>query len=428
MHRFVSWSIVLLVLASVSSTPTFGQTQPASSAGLELLSRVSKKYADAKSYFIESVEERTSSNEYRHYWSKTILTAAESPGDRFYYKGQSEMGSAVRVSDGKTVWTYRVDRNKYTAKPVGEKSDESKMISMSEIAMNRAEYLRKELGRLSKPLKSAERLPDANVKIKGHKVACMVVRVRSADEKRPSPGFAFEKNIWIDKKTSMVVRIVEHADAHMIGASAPTHEEAVTTFFSELDRKVPDGLFIFVPPADAKLIRDFPDPMAENNGYTLAGEQVPPLKLKSADGKVTPLESFRGKPVLIDFWATWCAPCVEALPELAKIYEETKDKGLELVSVDRDEEAKTASDFFAKKGYAWPDFHDGGDIEKLIGGSGIPRIMLVDGGGKVVYDGSADDDSLRGEIAKLGPEYVSLKPKPKENPCDSVKAAALQTK
>ena len=115
----------------------------------------------------------------------------------------------------------------------------------------------------------------------------------------------------------------------------------------------------------------------------MTGDQVPSLKLKSADGKVVALDSFRGKPVLLDFWATWCGPCVAALPQLAQIYQEAKDKGLVLLTVDQDEEANTAAKFLAKKGYTWPNFHDGdGEIEKLVGSSGIPRTMLVDAQGK----------------------------------------------
>jgi hypothetical protein len=87
-----------------------------------------------------------------------------------------------------------------------------------------------------------------------------------------------------------------------------------------------------------------------------------------------------------------------------------------MLSIDRDEEAKTATDFLSKKGYTWPDFHDDGDIEKLMGPSGIPRTVLVDAQGKIVYDAIApNDDQLRTEIAKLGPEYVSLLPK--QAPC-----------
>jgi hypothetical protein len=89
-----------------------------------------------------------------------------------------------------------------------------------------------------------------------------------------------------------------------------------------------------------------------------------------------------------------------------------------VLSVDQDEEAKTAADFLSKKGYTWSNFHDDGDVEKLMGQSAIPRTVLVDGQGKIVYDMIApNEDDLRREIAKLGPEYASLRPKPKQAPC-----------
>ena len=74
----------------------------------------------------------------------------------------------------------------------------------------------------------------------------------------------------------------------------------------------------------------------------MTGDQAPSLKLKSTDGKVVALDSYRGKPVLLDLWATWCGPCVAALPQLAQIYQDAKDKGLVLLTVDQDEEPDTA--------------------------------------------------------------------------------------
>jgi thiol-disulfide isomerase/thioredoxin len=276
------------------------------------------------------------------------------------------------------------------------------------------------LSGLAKSLKSADRLPDATLDVDGHAISCYVVRVQSSDQKRVPSGYSFDKTIWIDKNRETVLKIVEHAHNHVLvpGAAGIPIEEEITTALANTDLNGPvrDSLFSFIPPSDAKLIQEFPDPLKSLSGTNITGEQVPSLKLKSADGKVVSLDSFRGKPVLIDFWATWCYPCVAALPQLAKIYQEGRDKGLIMLSIDRDEEAKTATDFLSKKGYTWPDFHDDGDIEKLMGPSGIPRTVLVDAQGKIVYDAIApNDDQLRTEIAKLGPEYVSLLPK--QAPC-----------
>jgi thiol-disulfide isomerase/thioredoxin/outer membrane lipoprotein-sorting protein len=414
----------ILFLFVLTSAVTLAQTAPsaqASSKGLELLNRVCSKYKDAKSYYIESVEERTSINEYRHDWERTVLRAAVSSENRYYYEGRSGFSNAVRVSDGKTIWTYHGNDHHYIVQSAnGEKPDKHRVIPMAEMALLYAQNLRQQLSKIPKSLDSAEMLPDARVKINGRKLSCYVVRIRSGDEKRPSPNRDFEKTIWIDKERLLILRIVEHSHLNALlagGTSIPIDEDLATTFSNtSLDGPVAESLFHFVPPLDAKLVDEFPDPRTGVGG-NLLGEQAPPLKLRSANGDVLALDSFRGKPVLIDFWATWCAPCVTALPNLDKIYREARDKGLVLISVDRDEEAKTASDLLAKKGYTWPNFHDDGEIEKLVGSSGIPRTLLIDAQGKVVYDGSgSDDDTLRARIAKLGPEYEFLAEK-KQEPC-----------
>jgi hypothetical protein len=89
------------------------------------------------------------------------------------------------------------------------------------------------------------------------------------------------------------------------------------------------------------------------------------------------------------------------------------------LTVDQDEEAKTATDLLAKKGYTFTNFHDDGEMSKSLGESIIPRTLLIDSAGKIVYDrtGGSEDD-LRAAIAKLGPEYASLAPKPQ--PCQVV--------
>ncbi len=416
--------IIALLLLVVGAATAFSQSMPSAnpSEGLELLNQVAQRYSDAKSYYLESVEERASTTEYAHYWQKTILTAAETPGNRFHFEGHSGSGSAMKVSDGKTVWTYRADEHRYTAKPqsIGV-STQPTISGMSENAMWSAKNLRSSLGTLAKSFKSAERLPDANLIVNGHEVACNVVRVQNSDQRRVTPEYTFERTIWIDKAHQTFLKTIEHSHTYMISGAAriPIEDEITTTYTTtELNGPVPDGLFAFVPPSDAKLIENFPDPRNDFEG-TMAGDQVPSLKLKSADGKVVALDSLRGKPVLLDLWATWCGPCLTALPRIAQIYQEAKDKGLVLLTVDQDEEPDTADKFLAKKGYTWPNFHDGnGQIEKLVGASGIPRTMLVDAQGKITYDGTGmDEDRLRTAIVKLGPEYAPLAPKPKPSPC-----------
>ncbi len=413
----IAFALVLFGAATV-----FGQSLPSAAPldGLNLLQRVAQHYLDAKSYRIEGVEEQTFENEYERSWHKTVFLAAEASGNRYRYEGHSSEGGGLRVADGKTVWTYHIIDHRYTRRPVSENTAQPKIIPMQEMPLMTAERLRKELGDLPRHLNSATRLKDVTLSINGHEIPCYVVRIQTTDMKRVQRDFKFEKTLLIDKVHETIVRTVEHAHVYpmMEGGARVPMEEVTTTSFSavELDATVPDSYFIFVPPADAKLVQEFPHPT--KMGPDLSGEQAPLLKFKAADGQLVSLDSFRGKPLLLDIWATWCAPCVESLEHIARIYADVKDKGLVVVSVDQDEEARTATDFLAKKNYNWLNFHDDGDISKQLGPSGIPRTLLIDDKGMIVYDsGMATEDELRGQIAKLGTAYRAIAPKQQPAPC-----------
>ena len=89
------------------------------------------------------------------------------------------------------------------------------------------------------------------------------------------------------------LKTIEDAQAYIMSGAAriPMEEEITTTFTTtELSGPVPDALFAFVPPSDAKLMQDFPDPQHDFGGANMTGDQVPSLKLKSADGKVVALD------------------------------------------------------------------------------------------------------------------------------------------
>jgi thiol-disulfide isomerase/thioredoxin/outer membrane lipoprotein-sorting protein len=416
---------VSAVLALGALAAAFPQTAPSSqtASGLELLQQAGQQVSDAEAYYISAVEEQTSTNQFSRTWQKTILTAAERPGDLYFFEGSSELGHALTVADGKTVWRYRASENRYTANPQAPGPlKRSTMITQSENAMARAEVLERNLATIAGPFQSATRLSDTNLMVSGHKIACEVVRVQTADLKRTRPDYSFERTIWIEKKNQTVVRIVEHGHGYLLSGAAriPLDTETITNYITELNGPAHEDLLRWTPPADAVRIAEFPPPGADLRGPNLTGTQAPALKLKSADGDVVSLGSFKGKPILLDFWATWCGPCVAALPQLAQIYREAGDKGLVVLAIDRDDGADTAAAFLSKKGYAWRNFHDGnGEIEKLVGSSGIPRYLLIDANGKVAYDamGPTPDD-LRGEIAKLGPEYASLAAKAKQSPCE----------
>lgn len=414
--------IFLFIFTALSFAQTAPQSPSTSPSAFELLQKVSKHYAGATSYYIEEVQEITTTSDLMHQWQKTLLTAAEDSG-RYHFESHSDLGSAERISDGTTEWLYHIEEKAYTKKSASAKTPQH-VLPLSESALNQAENLRRNISDMANHYQSAEFLPDADLAINGKQTFCYRIYLRAADRKRIDPNAAFDMVVWIDKAHETVLKTEERSHSFMtIGnARIPREMETISLYPKvELDAEITEELFTFTPPADAQLLEDFPSPLA-SSGANLLGRSLPSLKLKSADGTVVSLDSFRGKPLLIDLWATWCGPCMQAMPEVNKLYEETKDKGLVILSIDRDEEAKLARDYLISRGYRWQNFHDSGDVESVLGESGIPRTLLVDAQGNVVFDHTAfAEDELRKEIAKLGPEYASIAPKPPIVPCTVAK-------
>jgi thiol-disulfide isomerase/thioredoxin len=241
----------------------------------------------------------------------------------------------------------------------------------------------------------------------GIAIPSYVVHVSTAQRKGPkSEAYSLEETLWIDKTTWTVRKTVAHENTSFGVGGVPFVQETVTIYeTAQLNTAVPEALFQFAPPQDAKLVAKFADAMNPD----LTGETAPEVQLVAADGKKVPLSSYRGKPVLLDFWATWCAPCVASMPGLAKLQQEAALKGLVMLSVDEDEEAKTANDFLAKNHYAWPNTQDDGKIGDAFQKVGIPLVVLIDAQGKIVFCKSGgDDDALRKVLTGLGPQFAGL--------------------
>ena len=138
--------------------------------------------------------------------------------------------------------------------------------------------------------------------------------------------------------------------------------------------------------------------------YSPIGQTAPPVQFLLSDGNRIALESYRGKPVLLDFWATWCGPCVLAMPNIERLYSLANQIGLTVISVDEDNNALAAAAYLARHEYAWTNYHDlNGTVRKAFRGNYIPLTILIDAQGKVAYyDSRSNDEALRAAIEKLG--------------------------
>jgi thiol-disulfide isomerase/thioredoxin len=109
---------------------------------------------------------------------------------------------------------------------------------------------------------------------------------------------------------------------------------------------------------------------------------------------------FNGKVVLLDFWATWCGPCIRELPNVIEAYDKYKDDGFEIVGISLDDDPSKVRAFSRQRSIAWPMVSDGkgwkAEVGQLYRVRSIPAMWLVDGDtGKIL----ATSDTLRGEGA-----------------------------
>jgi thiol-disulfide isomerase/thioredoxin len=105
---------------------------------------------------------------------------------------------------------------------------------------------------------------------------------------------------------------------------------------------------------------------------------------QTLDGKPVTLADYRGKVVFLNFWATWCGPCVEELPNIRKLQETVKNDAIAFVLVS-DEDRATIETFAKKKPMALPVFHAEGKSPPLFATNGIPTTFIIDPAGTVVF-------------------------------------------
>jgi thiol-disulfide isomerase/thioredoxin len=132
------------------------------------------------------------------------------------------------------------------------------------------------------------------------------------------------------------------------------------------------------------------------------------------DGSTVSLKKLKGKVVVIDFWATWCGPCVAEMPKMKQLYAKYRDQGVEFIGVSLDQPKEeggldSLKKFVKEKGIEWPQYYQGNywdsQFSKSWGINSIPCVFVVDTEGKL-YSVEA-----RGKLEKMIPELLEKKSK-----------------
>jgi thiol-disulfide isomerase/thioredoxin len=170
-----------------------------------------------------------------------------------------------------------------------------------------------------------------------------------------------------------------------------------------------EKMFVLTAPEGYTTKKVEPEEMGSPELKAKAGDPALDFNLADADGKQHKLADFKGRVVLLDFWASWCGPCKEGMPGMQKLHEAYAGKPVSIVGVNTFERKKSAgADYFKKKGYTYLHLLGGDELAKAYGISGIPTLILIGPDGTILLTqvgaGPGTEEALKTAIERNLPK------------------------
>lgn len=274
------------------------------------------------------------------------------------------------TSDGKTFTTYMEANKSYQQQPVPEGNEPiigGHLSSAGFASMALEPQFGEMLGQfMSSRFQKARSLGNAKVGT----VVCRVIELNGNKE---------TMKLYLGSKDGLVYRMVYRT------TDGNTYEETVTSL--RLNPPLQKTAFAFKPPAGSQKA-EAPQPRETEDKLVKKGQDAPDFTLTDLEEGSVSLSSLRGKVVFIDFWATWCPPCVRSLPHTQALsqHEKAKSGDLVVLAINAREDAQKVKQFMQEKNYTFRVLLDKeGKVLDDFGVTGIPTFVVIDREGKVTY-------------------------------------------
>ena len=319
-----------------------------------------------------------------------FLIEAAGKSTKLHIEYQTPGFSIVFITDGSTIWTYLPHEKAYTkvqASAVADPGNEDEEAGQNDnIAMSVYSAAVRRYANLDQMPVNPERTGEESIKTADGKIPCWIMKTDVSGR---------TEKIWVDQLRYLVLR---SETSFQQGGMATRMKVSIKRF----DVEPPDATaFTFVPGKNARLVDELNIPGARP---TFVGKPAVDFALKTVDGEPVRLSDFRGKIVVLDFWATWCLPCRRELPTVNKLAQELKGKDVVFLGIN-DEGAGTIKSFNQKNNYSFVTLEDKADnVHRAYQANAIPSVFVIGRNGIIVRHlvGSREESEFTAALQAAG--------------------------